>query len=209
MTEIDWNQLRTSADDATRPAPAGLHVVEIRKAEPTTAKTSGNPMYKVQGIITEGAAQGKTVFHNFNVTLDNAFAMARFFAYMEALGLDQRFFASRPSHQDVCAALIGRRAIWELSISTYQGKERNQVDDMKSLSGSGMIGVPTPNSPGIPTPGVPTPGIPTPGGAVRTGSSPSVPSAPSVPSTPPSTPMTPSTPTVPAAPPRTPFDITP
>lgn len=198
MSEVAWSDLKKRADDATKPAPAGDHVVEITKAS-WKMNSSNNPMYSVQGKIVEGAAQGKTVFNNFNVTVENDFALAIFFRHMAALGLDDAFFAAGPSHDQVCQALAGRRAVFSLEIRQWQGQDRNGVTDVKPLSGplAAMTGVVTP--PGMVPGSVSVPvsagiGVPTP--SVGDTPRPPTPAMPSV-----------SSPTSP--PPPSPFDITP
>lgn len=187
MSEVNWSALKKSADNAMKPAPPGDHVVEIRKAEAVT-NSSGNPMYKVQGVIVSGPAEGKTVFNNFNVTVDSEFALGIFFRHMAALGLDDAFFATGPNHAQVASALVGRRALWTLSIRQWQGQDRNQVDNIQPVTG------PLAQSVGVAAAG---PGNPT---------LPPTPKMPAGPATPPHVgAMTPSAPATP--PPVTPFDI--
>ena len=184
---VDWTSLRKSADDATKPAPPGDYVVEIKKADSDVAKTSGMPKYVVRGTIVDGPSAGKTIFTNINVTLDSAFAMSIFFRNMEAFGLGADYFASGPSHEQVCADLVGRRAVWTLDIREYQGTQRN---DVKSMAPVGGPMAQSPVRAGIPTPGAVNGAM----SAPPTPSTPQVPAAPSIPSPPVS------------APPRTPFD---
>lgn len=188
--------LKKAADDATKPAPEGDHIVEITKAVSANASTSGNPMYKVTGRIVEGVAQGKTVFTNINVTLDSAFAMSLFFKRMAALGFDDNYFGAGPSHEQICNDLVGRRAIWVLGIRQWQGQDRNEMTDVKPLSGplaSGPVG-----------PMVGT------AGAYTTPAAGATPPTPQMPAAPP-TPQMPSTPqaTAPSGmtPPPVPFDV--
>jgi hypothetical protein len=198
VSEVEWGALRKRADDATKPAPAGDHVVEIKKCS-WKLNSSGNPMYTIQGVITEGPAEGKAVFNNFNVTVDNDFALAKFFQHMDALGLTEQFFATGPSHDQVCQALIGRRAIFTLEIRQWMSQDRNGVTDVKPLTGptamTALTGVVTP--PGM------APGSPV--GVATTSGQPPRPPTPTIPTTAPNPTMP--QPTTPQPP--TPFDITP
>jgi hypothetical protein len=194
VSEVAWGDLKKRADDATKPAPPGPHIVEITKAS-WKMNSSNNPMYSVQGKIVEGAAEGKTVFNNFNVTVENDYALAIFFRHMDALGLDDAFFAESPSHQQVCEALVGRRAIFTLEIRKWQGQDRNGVTDVQPLTGpqAAMLGVVTPPGmiPGsVSAPASVSVGVPTPNGGAT--------------ERPPTPTITPTTP-----PPPSPFDITP
>jgi len=193
VSEVEWSALKKRADDATRPAPPGDHIVEITKCT-WKMNSSNNPMYSVQGRIVEGPAEGKTIFNNFNVTVENDFALSIFFRHMTALGLTESFFNAGPSHDQVCQALVGRRALFTLEVRQWQGQDRNGVTDVKPVTGplatmSALTGVVTP--PGAIPGSVSSPigGVPTPGnGAAQH----------------PPTPMMHTTP-----PPPSPFDITP
>ena len=176
-TEVNWSSLKKAADDATKPIPDGWVVGEITKASWKT-NSSGNPMYSVTVRALEGPAQGRTFFNNFNVSVDSHFALAIFFRHMEALGLDDAFFASGPSHDTVVSALVGRRASWEIGQREWQGRIMNDVKNIKALdamaiglaelAGAAPIGLPsqsisTPSGPPVP-PSVPSPptNLPTP-----------------------------------------------
>jgi hypothetical protein len=197
VSEVNWSALKKQANDATRPAPVGEHVVEIKKCS-WKLNSSGNPMYSVQANVVEGPAEGKTIFNNFNLTTENSFAMAIFFRHMEALGLGDAFFAAGPSHDQVCQALVGRRAVFSVDIRQWQGQDRNNVTDVKPLSGAqataaAMVGVHV------------LPAVPTPGGSGVSGGTSA--GAPQNIQLPPAQSITVPTPTTPA--PITPFDVTP
>lgn len=151
MSTMDWSKLKQQADDATKPAPIGEYIVEITKCEAAHASTSGNPMLKMTGRIVEGPCEGKTVFNNFNITPDSAFALSIFFRHMESLGLGTDYFATNPEVEQIAQDLVGRRAKFTLGIRTWQGVDRNQVDNIQPLPG---FVNPTPASQG----GVPVPG---------------------------------------------------
>lgn len=177
VNEIDWSSLKKSADDATKPAPDGDWDVEFTKAEATHASTTGNPMIKAQAKIIAGAAQGKTVFHNFNITPDSAFAMSIFFRYMDALGIDP--ITGSLSVEQIASMLVGRRVRVTLSTRVWQNTARNNIDNMMPIPGA-------PNSGGPAGPAVPSP-------SATPAATPGVPSTPSsVPSTPSQTPAGPS-----------------
>ena len=178
MTQsINWGDLKKAADDATKPAPIGDYVCEITKCEATTASTSGNPMLKATMRITDGPAAGKTIFNNFNVTLDSAFAMSIFFRHMAAFGLNDQFFAGGPAMEQVAAALVGRRANVTLGIRQWQGADRNQVDNVTALGGLQMPVASSVAGPSVPSPGVPT-STPSPTPVMTTPTTPATPSSP-------------------------------
>lgn len=186
MSQMDWSALKKFADDSTKPAPVGEYVVEVKKCDAANAQSSGNPMLKAQLVICDGPSAGKSVPNNFNLTVDNGFAMSIFFRHMAAFGLDDKFFAGQPSIEQVAATLVGRRARVQLSIRTWQGRELNQVDNVMPLTGGSLATVPAP---------VGGPQVPTPSG----------PAVPATPSQTPSTPTPSTVPTVPGPPPAVAF----
>jgi hypothetical protein len=189
-TEVAWGSLRKRAEDATKPPEPGWYVLECTKAENKKAQSSGNPMIAAQFKIVEGPAAGKTgIFNNFNLTVDNDFAMSIFFRNMEAFGIDAAFFETNPSLDFVAQSLVGRRANVELGIRTWQGQPRPQFENIRPIDGQ------------MPVVGAPNvgPSVTSPGG----GMSGSVPPTPSIPS---ATPVVGATPSAsPATPPALPF----
>lgn len=172
MAEETWGSLKKRADDATKPPEAGWYLLEVTKAEVGAAQSSGKPMIKCVFRVVGGTADGKTVFNNFNLTLDNEFALGIFFRHMAAFGFGDDYFARLPAGDagltQLAAALVGRRCRAELSQREWpagSGTMRSQVDSvMPPTGGAGGPAAPAgpPGGPPIPTAGpVPAP-APTP-----------------------------------------------
>jgi Protein of unknown function (DUF669) len=150
---INWKDLKKRADDATKPPEPGWYVLECHKADLKSAQTSGNPMISAQFKIVEGAAAGKTVFNNFNLTLDNDFAVGIFFNNMAAFGFTENYFNTNPSLESLAAALVGRRANVELEHRIWQGQARAQFKNVRPLEGALPVPLVTtgPSNPSVPT----------------------------------------------------------
>lgn len=138
MSEIDWASLKKNADDATKPAPEGRYRLFCDKAEAKTAST-GSPMIVAKFHIEGGPLHGKNIFHNFVLTVDNAFALSIFFRGLGAFGIDDNFFAqlSSSSLEPVAAAIVGRQADADLGIRPYQGQDRNEIKGFHAVAGMG------------------------------------------------------------------------
>jgi hypothetical protein len=163
-TTHNWKDLKKRGDDATRPAEPGWYVIECIKSEARKASTTGNPMIAVQFKIVEGPAAGKTVFNNFNLTPDSDFALGIFFNHLAAFGLDEAFFSTDPSIEQVAASLVGRQANVELEIQPFNGIDRNRVKNLRALDGQVPIGQPV--AAGIPSATAgPSVAVPAPTGA--------------------------------------------
>ena len=90
--------------------------------------------------------------------------MRMFFLNMSAFGLKEDFFSASPAptNEAVAAALVGRRARFDVSTQTtgtYAG--RNEVKSIKATGGPQAPGVQSPASTSVPNPGTPAP-VPTP-----------------------------------------------
>jgi len=197
-----WSSLRTKAEDATKPAPDGEYLVEVKTAVVKTASTSGNPMIAVTAKIAEGPYAGKTIFNNFNFTPDSDFALAIFFRHMEAHGLGPAFFDAlppgiTPDHfLPVAQALEGTQALWKLTTRQWQGQDRNQVEGVRPAGGPAGPQISLPPMPGGSVGGPPGPPAPV-GPPPPAAPTPPVPTAPALPPPPP----TPQGPPAPVAPP--------
>lgn len=157
MTSRSWGDLKKTADDASRPIPKDWYDVIISKAVANTAST-GSPMIKVQMKVVGGPYNNRVLFTNFVLSTENAVALSIFFRNVDAFGLDDAFFTSLGGAdsdpaigmQTVAAALIGRTARAEVGIRTWQGQERNEVQQCAKPQagiGSSMMSSPMMSSP--------------------------------------------------------------
>jgi len=131
VTTTNWAQLAQIADDATKPVDPGTYPVKVSKAEAVTASTSGAPMIKlvidIQG--EHGAATGKKIWTQTTLTVDNGFALRRWFSFLEAFGLTQAWLTETDATMDMIAmALVGRYASANVIIEPYKGQDRNKID---------------------------------------------------------------------------------
>lgn len=177
MTEgINWGALMAGVAEALQPVPKGLYEIVVDKCEPKTSSTN-KAMWAMQLKIEGGPHNGRVIYNNITLTTDNPQALRMFFVNMHALGLDQQFFATNPSPQQIANALVGRRARIEIDHRNFQGQVRENVKKLMPATGVFATGAPVPTvtGPGPSGPGIPG-GVPTPAPAT----SPSVPPTPSV-----------------------------
>lgn len=176
MTDIDWAALRQTADDATRPVPEGEYDLTVTKSEVKTAST-GSKMIALTLRVEGGPSNGKNIFNNLVLSLENQFALARWFRTLDAFGLDSNWFsANSPSLEQVAATLLGLHIRGTVSIRQWQGQDRNEITGFApAQSGSnrpplsttvgGTPGVPSsplagPTSPLNPSSVLPVPTVP-------------------------------------------------
>lgn len=132
MSEINWAELRKTADDASRPVPEGKYQIVVTEAEATRAASSGNPMIKLKVEIVSGPASGRRIFHNINLTPDSGFALARFFSTMDAFGMTETYFVQDPSFEQIAQDLVGRYVFATVGIKNWQGQDRNELKAFES-----------------------------------------------------------------------------
>lgn len=171
MGTVNWSDLQKAAGDAGfEPVPAGTYDVIIKSTK-ATQSTSGKDMIKVTFKVENGPYSGRQLFNQFVISPDSANALAFFFRHMSALGLKDAYFATGPSLEQVAKELENRRARVKVSISQWQGQDRNQVDgvmppaDGVEKGDPGAVSTPTPSlpSPSTPAPAAaPTPTLPAP-----------------------------------------------
>lgn len=167
MTTIDFGKALRDAKGASFEAlPRGDYDVEVAQADAVRA-SSGKPMIKAIMRVLFGPYQGRQVFNNFVLSLENPQAMSIWFRHMRAFGLKDDFFAQlgNAGLEPVASALVGRRARLTLGIRQWQGEDRNEVNVVKPFTGApptaGPVAGPTPTTP-APTPAATPPTPPTP-----------------------------------------------
>jgi len=208
MTEsLNWGELMSQVGDQLQPVPAGEYHVVVHSAEYKPSST-GKPMWKYTLKIQGGPQDGRNVWGQQVLTRDNPNALAMFFRFFAAIGLDQAYFAQNPNPQQVAEHMHGRTAIATIAIKPYQGEQRNEVKGLKPATSGGMFGSVTPPPPGaVPPPPaapapapVPAPAAPAPAAAAAPPPTPApAPQAPAAPPAPAPAPAAPPAPT--AAPP--------
>jgi len=196
VSSIDWDDLRKTADEGTRPIPEGIYDVEVESTTPTTSST-GKPMIKITYRVVSGPHATRQIFTQIVLSPDSAFALAIFFRQMDALGLTSDFFATKPSIEQVAEAMRLRRVQIEVGIRPFQGVDRNEVKNIIGAQTGPLAGMP------MPTGGPGNFGPPLPG----SGTTPGGPPAPVIPTTPSSStlPPTPVSPVTGEAPPTPAF----
>ena len=147
MESVNFQDLIKAAGDAGFTLiPKGWYDVVVDKAEAGETST-GKPRVRVFFRIISGpyAATAVKIRNDFNLTADNANALAIWFRHMEAMGLPQSWFAQLPPGpqimQYVAQALLGRQARIQVTDNRiYGNRPQNDVVDVQPPFGapSGM-----------------------------------------------------------------------
>lgn len=162
MQQIPWDQLVRQAENAGGgdPVPANDYAITIASAEAKSSST-GKPMIKLKAKIVGGPHDGRVLWTQLTLSVDNDNAVAIFFRQMAALGLGKEYFAQQPSFENVAQALVGRSAIFEVGIKTWQNQPRNEVSNIKPAGAVPGIAPQAPVAPAPPaTPVPPVPAAP-------------------------------------------------
>ncbi len=161
MQSLPWDQLIKQAENAGGgdPVPASQYQVTVASAEAKPSST-GKPMVKVKATINGGAYDGKVLWTQHVVSQESDVALSIFFRQMAAYGLDKAYFASNPSWEQVAKDIVGRSVVFDVSVGSYQGRPKNNVDDVKPASAVPSLQAQAPTAP-VPQVPAPAPQIPT------------------------------------------------
>lgn len=126
--------------------PASDYDLKVLSATATTTST-GKTMFKVKAEVQTGTYAKRLVFDNLVVSPDSAPAMGFFFRKMNALGLDENFFRSGPTDDQIAAAMEGRPFKGKVKIEKYQGQDKNAIDSYAPASTTAGYGqAPSPSA---------------------------------------------------------------
>lgn len=115
------------------PIPAGEYKLKVLSAETRTTQTQ-KTKYTIKAQVIEGAHATRLIWDDLIVSPESAGAMGFFFRKMKALGLDQTFFSTQPTDDQITGALEGREFLGKVIIDSFGGKERNKIDGYKPLA---------------------------------------------------------------------------
>jgi hypothetical protein len=154
MAEIPWDELMDAASTSDfAPIPQSDYDVKIIETEATKSSTD-KPMWKITTAVLNGPHEGRKVWTQTTLSVDNPDALAVFFRQMAAVGLTKEFFATKPSNQEIADALLGRQFRAKVTIREWQGTARNNIKNWNPIGAAsrGPGGVSAPPGVGGPPP---------------------------------------------------------
>lgn len=128
-----WSVLINDAEDSFEPVPAGDYDLKIIKSEASLSK-SGKSMWKICTEVLEGPYAKRKIWGQLTLSPESPTALGIFFRQMKALGLTQDYFAQDPTDSHVANALVGRTFRGQIGVRTWQGQERNEINNYTALS---------------------------------------------------------------------------
>lgn len=134
------------------PIPAGEYHLKVVDAETRQTQT-GKTKYTIKAQVQAGPHSTRLIWDDLIVSPESSAAMGFFFRKMKAIGLDEAFWATSPTDDQITAALRDREFLGKVKIDSYGGKDRNQIDGYKpiaAVSAGGFI-PPAPQAAGAPT----------------------------------------------------------
>jgi Protein of unknown function (DUF669) len=145
MADIPWDELMDAAQDSDfAPIPQGDYDLKIVETEATKSSTD-KPMWKITTVVMNGPHEGRKVWTQQTLTMDNPDALNVFFRQMAAAGLTGEFFKTKPSNQKIADALLGRSFRGKVTIREWQGVPRNNIKQWNPMgAGMGAAGGPPP-----------------------------------------------------------------
>ena len=139
----NWQQWREEAGTQLQPLPIAEYDMEVSASE--AAKSSnGKIMFKITWRVITGPYAGRVAWGNITVSPENPNALAIFFRQMDALGLNEAYFNTNPSPDQIATDLVHRQARIKLTHREYpknSGVIRNNVETINPPA-SQMMGMP-------------------------------------------------------------------
>jgi hypothetical protein len=149
---IDWADLARNAASAGggsfQPIPDGDYDMKVVEVESKTS-TGGKQMFALKTQIQSGPHANRLVWDNLVVSQDSPTALGFFFRKMQALGLGQDFFATRPSNDQIVAGLQGRSFRAQIGSREWNGSPKNEI---KNYYPSSATTPGAPSGPPVPQP---------------------------------------------------------
>jgi hypothetical protein len=138
VTTLPWDEMiNNSKDDGKQRVPDGTYECIVKSTE-VGQTANGYKRINTRFIVDEGPYKGSSVFNNFIITPDKPGGMDLFFRNMGALGLTKDVLAaSKPSLEALAEMMKDRRAELTVGTRVFNGKEYDDVKQMKPLGNPG------------------------------------------------------------------------
>lgn len=127
---VNFGQLLKDAGGSFQPLPKGEYDAIVATSEAKESST-GKLMFALTYKIVGGPYNGRTVYNNVTLTVDNPNALRMFFLNMKAMGLDEAFFSQSPAPSVVAQALLDKPCKLVIDHRPYQGEMRESVKSIK------------------------------------------------------------------------------
>lgn len=169
MTMIPWDQIIKNSAGSFDPVPTADYDMFVESAEPAQAST-GNPMIRTKLRITGGPHDGRRIWNNFVIALDNPNSLSFFFQHMAIFGMDSSYItalpplnpemgADDPSLRQIAANMAGRPLRARVGQQSYNGQPRNNIERVMPPATPGLAAAPS-GFPSSPYPQAPAPQYP-------------------------------------------------
>lgn len=132
MAGKNWKDLHT---DATTVIQGDFPLV-IDSAEATKSQ-GGKDMIKCKVKVESGVYANRMIYHNFTISEESPAAMRMFFSQMAILGINAKWWNANPDVpvSEVAKAIEGRRFTGKVGIKTWQGADREEIQEFKPAVG--------------------------------------------------------------------------
>lgn len=134
MTTLPWDDMRSSVkDDGKQRVPDGVYECVLKS---TDLGTTANGYNKINArfVVETGPYKGGSIFNSFVITPDKPGGVDLFYRNLAALGLAEDVLqAAKPSLEQLAEMMKDRRAELTLATRMFNGKEYDDVKNMKSV----------------------------------------------------------------------------
>lgn len=161
MADLNWQSMHQDAM-TTLEGEFPVVIVEARAAK---TNDQSKDMVKFKAKIEAGHYVGRPLWGQFTISPESPGAMRMLFSHWAVLGLNAAFFAQNPTAtvEFIAQSLVGRRAVAVVGTRTWQGTEREEIQQWKPAdSVGGLTGAAEPLQAPLPgaLPGTPSPATP-------------------------------------------------
>lgn len=160
MTTIDWDDLRQQAAEASVLIPVGEYPA---RAVAATAQKTGTQKDAINVLfeILDGPCAGKQQPNLFTLSPESQNALRMWFKQLTCMGVDDAFFAQRPSMEQLANQIVQAQRPVKLVIEhdVWMGETRSRVKYVNALGATGAVAPPAPQyaAPAPPAPAAPQP----------------------------------------------------
>ena len=138
MSSIPWNDVRNAmkGDDGKTRVPDGVYDCKI--ATTKNGQTgSGYEKVNARFVVLSGPYEGGSIFMDFIVTVDKPGGLNLLGERLKALGITETELVDGLSMEALASMMVGRTATLTLATRVFNGKEYDDVKNMKPLAAPG------------------------------------------------------------------------
>ena len=143
MPVVSWDDMENAHEEASRPAPEGRYIVQVKTATEAVSNEGKHPQVKLVWEIVEGPYKGKVAFETLTFNMDKPVTISMSRATLQMLGFNDLRVWGETDPKLRIEMLKGKKIEADVNVREWNGRITNNIKNkIRALAGATEAGIP-------------------------------------------------------------------